>query len=146
MPHDHLTIGEFACRAGVSASTLRFYERKGLIRSSRTSGNQRRYRRAELRRVAFVRTAQSVGLSLAEIADALAGLPQSRTPTADDWRRLSTAWRDRLDDQVRLLEKLRDELSSCIGCGCLSLTQCALSNQLDRLAEKGPGAHILLGD
>lgn len=146
MPGSMLTIGEFARRAGVPASALRFYERRGLIRSVRTSGNQRRFQRSELRRVAFIRTAQTVGLSLAEITLALEQLPESRTPTRSDWQELSSVWRDRLSGQIRMLEKLRDELTDCIGCGCLSLDKCTLSNPGDELAAKGPGAQILLAD
>ncbi len=146
MPGSMLTIGEFADRAGVPASALRFYERRGLIRSVRTSGNQRRFQRSELRRVAFIRTAQNVGLSLAEIVDALDGLPQSRTPTTADWEKLSRTWHDRLSHQIRLLEKLRDELTGCIGCGCLSLSRCRLNNPEDVLATRGPGPRILLED
>lgn len=142
--HDHLTVGEFATRAGVSAPTLRFYEKRGLIGSERTSGNQRRYARTELRRVAFIRTAQRVGLSLEEIAAALAELPDSRTPTKADWQRLSSRWQARLDERIRTLERLRDELTNCIGCGCLSLRSCAMANQGDRLAAEGAGPRRLL--
>ena len=144
MPSSMLTIGEFSQRSGVPASALRFYERRGLIRSVRTSGNQRRFRRSELRRVAFIRTAQSVGLSLAEITTALDGLPDSRTPTRADWEKLSNGWRNRLNDQIRMLQKLRDDLTGCIGCGCLSLDRCLLNNPGDRLAANGPGPQILL--
>lgn len=142
--HDHLTVGEFAIRAGVSAPTLRFYEKRGLIFSERTSGNQRRYSRTELRRVAFIRTAQRVGLSLDEIAAALAELPDSRTPTKSDWQRLSSRWHARLDEKIRMLESLRDELTNCIGCGCLSLRSCAIANMNDKLATEGPGPRRLL--
>ena len=135
-----LTIGELAHRSGVAASALRFYEARGLIRSVRTSGNQRRYESATLRRVAFIRSAQRVGLSLDEIADALAVLPDSRTPTRSDWTRLSRSWRARLDAQIRRIELLRDKLDSCIGCGCLSLDRCALYNPGDLAADAGPGA------
>jgi MerR family transcriptional regulator, redox-sensitive transcriptional activator SoxR len=143
---DHLTIGELSARSGVPASALRFYEARGLIRASRTGGNQRRYARAELRRVAFIRIAQRVGLSLDEIAAALGTLPGGRTPTKRDWARLSTAWQDRLDEQIALLERLRDRLTGCIGCGCLSLRRCAISNPDDELAGRGPGPHHLLED
>ncbi len=138
-----LTIGQIAERSGVATSAIRFYETKGLIRSVRTTGNQRRYEQSTLRRVAFVRTAQRVGLSLDEIGDALATLPDSRTPTKSDWHRLSTTWRPRLDDQIRRLELLRERLDGCIGCGCLSLRSCALNNPGDEVAAIGTGAVLL---
>ncbi len=138
-----LTIGELAARSGVATSALRFYEERGLISSTRNPGNQRRYQQAVLRRVAFVRTAQRVGLSLDEISEALATLPDNRTPTKADWTRLSRAWRNRLDDQIERIERLRDRLDSCIGCGCLSLRTCALSNPGDAVAERGPGPVFL---
>ena len=134
-----LTIGELAERSGVSTSALRFYEERGLIESRRTTGNQRRYAKATLRRVAFVRTAQRVGLTLEEVSEALATLPQGRTPTKADWARLSRSWRPRLDEQIRRIELLRDRLDGCIGCGCLSLRTCTLVNPGDYLAESGPG-------
>jgi MerR family transcriptional regulator, redox-sensitive transcriptional activator SoxR len=143
---DLLTIGELSARSGVATSALRYYEKLGLIRSTRTGGNQRRYERAELRRVAFIRVAAQVGVPLDEIAEALRSLPASRTPTRADWARLSARWRSRLDEQIGLLERLRDKLSSCIGCGCLSLQRCALSNPKDVLAARGAGPHYLLGD
>lgn len=143
---DNLTIGEAAARAGVAASTLRFYEARGLIRSARTSGNQRRYHRSMLRRISVIQVAQSLGLSLAEIAEALATLPEGRNPTKADWRRLSNRWRDRLDARIERLQRLRDTLSGCIGCGCLSLKSCALHNRDDRAAVRGPGARYLAGD
>jgi len=135
-----LTIGELSERSGVATSALRFYEERGLIESRRTTGNQRRYPKATLRRVAFVRTAQRVGLTLEEVSEALATLPQGRTPTKADWARLSRSWRPRLDEQIRRIELLRDGLDGCIGCGCLSLRTCTLVNQGDVLAEQGPGA------
>ncbi len=138
-----LTIGELAVRSGVAPSALRYYERLGLVRSERTSGNQRRYRRSELRRVAFVRIAQQVGVSLEEIRAALAQLPGERTPTSADWARLSAAWRQRLDERIGLLERLRDTLDGCIGCGCLSLDRCSLYNPGDELAAEGPGPRRL---
>jgi len=141
---DSLSIGELATRSGVPASALRYYERLGLIRAGRTGGNQRRYDRAELRRVSFIRIAQRVGVSLEEIREALSALPESRTPTKADWARLSARWRRRLDEQIGLLERLRDNLTGCIGCGCLSLQRCALSNPSDELAALGPGPHHLL--
>lgn len=139
-----LTIGDFAVRSGVAPSALRFYERQGLIRSSRTGGNQRRYERAELRRVAFIRIAQQVGVSLDEIRDALASLPENRTPTKADWSRLSARWRRKLEDRIALMERLRDQLTGCIGCGCLSMQRCTLINPRDRLAAGGPGPQALL--
>ena len=141
-----LTIGDFAARSGVAPSALRYYEREGLIRSTRTSGNQRRYQRTELRRVAFIKVAQQVGVSLDEIREALATLPDSRTPTKADWTRLSARWRKRLDERIQLMERLRDQLTGCIGCGCLSLKRCTLINPEDRLAAIGPGPRKLLGD
>jgi MerR family redox-sensitive transcriptional activator SoxR len=138
-----LTIGELAERAGVATSAIRFYESRGLLSSARTTGNQRRYERSTLRRVAFIRTAQRVGLTLEEIGEALATLPERRTPTKADWHRLSQAWRPRLDEQIRRLELLRDRLEGCIGCGCLSLRTCALTNPADDLADQGPGAVLL---
>ena len=138
-----LTIGEVAERTGMATSALRYWGDLGLIRARRTTGNQRRYERATIRRVSFVRAAQRVGLSLEEIAAALATLPEDRTPTSSDWARLSQAWRPRLEEQIRRLEKLRDQLDSCIGCGCLSLSSCALHNPEDVLAPHGPGAVLL---
>ena len=138
-----LTIGQVAERTGAATSALRYWEDLGLIASVRTTGNQRRYERATIRRVSFIRAAQRVGLSLEEIGAALSTLPDARTPTASDWARLSRAWRGRLDEQIRRIEKLRDQLDSCIGCGCLSLRTCALNNPSDRLADQGPGAVLL---
>nr|WP_203710685.1 redox-sensitive transcriptional activator SoxR [Asanoa siamensis] len=144
MSTDSLTIGELSARSGVAPSALRYYERLGLIRAGRTSGNQRRYDRAELRRVAFIRIAQQVGVALDEIAAALASLPDNRTPTRADWSRLSALWRTRLDERIALLEELRDDLAECIGCGCLSMQRCHLYNAGDRLAADGAGPHLLL--
>jgi MerR family redox-sensitive transcriptional activator SoxR len=141
-----LSIGELSARSGVAPSALRYYERLGLIRAGRSSGNQRRYERAELRRVAFVRIAAQVGVPLEEIKAALDELPDARTPTAADWARLSAKWRTRLDEQIRLLERLRDRLTGCIGCGCLSLRRCSLMNPDDALAARGPGPRLLLSD
>jgi MerR family redox-sensitive transcriptional activator SoxR len=138
-----LTIGEVSARSGVAPSALRFYEEHGLITSERTSGNQRRFRRHALRRLAFIRSAQRVGLSLDEIAEALATLPEGRTPTKADWARLSRGWRPRIEAQIERLERLRDKLDGCIGCGCLSLRTCALQNPDDVVAERGPGAVYL---
>ncbi len=135
-----MTIGQLAERSGVATSAIRFYESKGLIASERTTGNQRRYAKSTLRRVAFVRTAQRVGLSLEEIGEALSTLPGNRTPTKADWHRLSKTWRPRLDEQIRRIELLRERLDGCIGCGCLSLRSCALINPGDAMAAYGPGA------
>ena len=142
--HDSLTIGQLSARSGVAPSALRYYERLGLIRAERTGGNQRRYARTELRRVAFIRISQQVGISLEEIREALDSLPASRTPTAEDWARLSAAWRERLTEKIRLMTKLRDDLDGCIGCGCLSLRRCTLYNPDDSLAGEGPGARLML--
>lgn len=141
---DHwLPIGEIAHRSGVASSALRFYEDQGLIASRRTAGNQRQYQRSTLRRIAFIQAAQRVGLTLSEIKAALDSLPDDRTPTRSDWSRLSRTWRSRLDQRIAELERLRDDLDGCIGCGCLSLQRCNLYNKNDRLAERGPGARIL---
>ncbi|HET9517175.1 MAG TPA: redox-sensitive transcriptional activator SoxR [Actinoplanes sp.] len=142
--HDTLTIGELAARSAVAQSALRYYERLGLIHASRTSGNQRRYDRAQLRRVAFIRIAQQVGVSLDEIKEALASLPENRTPTKADWSRLSARWRHRLEERIALMQRLRDQLTGCIGCGCLSLQRCRLVNPGDRLAAAGPGPRTLV--
>ena len=139
-----LTIGDLAARSGVAPSALRYYEKEGLIRSTRTSGNQRRYQRSELRRVAFIRIAQQVGVSLEEIRGALASLPENRTPTKADWSRLSSRWRRRLDERITLMERLRDQLTGCIGCGCLSMRRCRLINPDDQLSETGTGPRVLL--
>ncbi|HJQ44661.1 MAG TPA: redox-sensitive transcriptional activator SoxR [Jatrophihabitantaceae bacterium] len=140
---DLLTVSEVARRSGFAPSALRFYEREGLLTATRTSGGQRRYERNVLRRLAFIRAARNVGLSLDEVADALSTLPDARTPTKADWARLSHSWRGRLDDQIRALTKLRDGLDSCIGCGCLSLKKCAMQNPGDIAASAGPGANYL---
>jgi MerR family redox-sensitive transcriptional activator SoxR len=140
---DLLTVSEVARRSGFAPSALRFYEREGLISARRTAGNQRRYERSVLRRLAFVRAARNVGLSLDEVAAALATLPDGRTPTRSDWSRLSRSWRQRLDDQIAGLTRLRDGLDSCIGCGCLSLKKCAMQNPDDVAAPAGPGAAYL---
>lgn len=137
-----LSVGEVAERCGVAVSTLHFYESKGLISSSRNRGNQRRYPRAVLRRVAVIKVAQSTGLPLATIRSALASLPDGRVPTVRDWSRLSAAWRADLDDRIATLTRLRDQLSGCIGCGCLSLKTCPLRNPGDKARERGPGARL----
>jgi MerR family transcriptional regulator, redox-sensitive transcriptional activator SoxR len=140
---DLLTVGEVAHRSGFAPSALRFYERLGLLAASRTAGGQRRYQRNVLRRLAFIRAARNVGLSLEEVAAALATLPEGRTPTRSDWTRLSRGWRTRLDEQIRALSALRDGLESCIGCGCLSLKRCAISNPGDVASTTGTGAQYL---
>jgi MerR family redox-sensitive transcriptional activator SoxR len=140
---DLLSIGEVARRAGFATSALRYYEREGLISGARSEGGQRRYPRSVLRRLAFVRAAQNVGLSLDEVRMALATLPDSRVPTKADWARLSSTWRARLDEQIAGLTALRDGLTTCIGCGCLSLRRCALSNPSDVAAGAGAGARFL---
>jgi MerR family redox-sensitive transcriptional activator SoxR len=139
-----LTIGDMAARSGVAQSALRFYEREGLIRSTRTGGNQRRYERHELRRVAFIRIAQQVGVSLEEIREALAQLPENRTPTKADWARLSARWRRKLEERITVMERLRDQLTGCIGCGCLSLQRCKLINPDDQLATRGRGPQMII--
>lgn len=138
-----LSVGEVARRAGVSVSALHFYEAKGLISSDRTQGNQRRYARDVLRRVAFIRVAQRVGIALTDIAAALATLPAAAAPTRADWARLSAAWRADLDERMAQLKKLRDTLDDCIGCGCLSIDRCRLRNPYDKLAEQGAGPQRL---
>jgi MerR family redox-sensitive transcriptional activator SoxR len=140
-----LTIGELSERSGVATSAIRYYEGRGLVSSRRTPGNQRRYERAMLRRLAFVRTAQRVGLTLEEVEEALATLPSNRTPTKADWTRLSRGWRPRLDEQIARQERLRDTLDTCIGCGCLSLRRCSLNNPGDVVATRGPGPVFLDG-
>lgn len=141
-----LSIGEVSERTGVPTSALRFYEAQGLIRSTRTSGQQRRYDREVLRRVSFIRIAQQVGLTLDDIKAQLSSLPEARTPTKADWAKLSRSWRPRLDEQIAILQRLRDQLTDCIGCGCLSLRACALYNPEDAAAAFGVGARYLLGD
>jgi MerR family redox-sensitive transcriptional activator SoxR len=138
-----LTVGEVAARSGVAVSAIHFYESKGLITSLRTQGNQRRYRRDVLRRVAVIRVAQRIGISLASIREALAALPEGRTPTVKDWSKLSAKWRSELDDRIAKLSQLRDQLNDCIGCGCLSIEVCKLRNPLDELSEQGPGPRLL---
>jgi len=137
-----LSVGEVAARTGIAVSALHFYESRGLIASTRSGGNQRRYARAVLRRLAVIRVAQRMGLPLAVIADAMQKLPDGRAPTVADWRRLSASWRDDLDERIRTLTQLRDQLDGCIGCGCLSLKACPLRNPHDALAGEGPGPHF----
>ena len=141
-----LTIGELAERSGVAASALRYYEERGLIESERNSGGHRRYRRPTIRRVAFITFAQRVGLSLEEIRTELAKLPGNRTPKAADWEKLSASWTARIDDRIAELERLREGLSSCIGCGCLSLERCELANPGDRAGARGSGPRYWIGD
>lgn len=140
-----LSVGEVARRSGVAVSTLHFYEGKGLIASQRSAGNQRRYGREVLRRVAFIKVAQRVGIPLAEIATALATLPAGAAPSRADWARLSAAWRGELDQRIAQLTRLRDTLDDCIGCGCLSIDRCRLRNPRDELGAQGPGPQRLLG-
>jgi len=143
---DIITIGALARRTGVSVSALRFYEAKGLIQSFRNRGGQRRFLRSDSRRIAFILISQQLGMNLAEIGEALGGLPDGRTPTARDWARISTGIRDRIDAQITALGRTRDLLDGCIGCGCLSLDKCALYNPADRAAARGAGARYLRGD
>jgi MerR family redox-sensitive transcriptional activator SoxR len=145
MDHD-LTIGMLAARSGVSTSALRFYESEGLIHAQRTTGGQRRFHRDMLRRVSFIRVAQQVGLQLDEIREAMASLPDNRTPTKRDWARLASSWRPRLDEQIAVLERMRDRLTGCIGCGCLSLNACHLFNPGDCAAATGAGPRYVLAD
>jgi MerR family transcriptional regulator, redox-sensitive transcriptional activator SoxR len=141
-----LTIGEVARRTGVAASALRFYEQAGLITAARTDGNQRRYERATLRRIAFIQAGKAAGIPLAEIHAALDRLPSTRAPNRRDWEALSQRWREDLDRRIDTLAALRDRLTGCIGCGCLSLDKCYLLNPDDEAARLGPGAHYLLRD
>jgi MerR family transcriptional regulator, redox-sensitive transcriptional activator SoxR len=141
--HETMSVGQVAERSGFAPSALRYYEREGLIHAERNEGGQRRFEQAVLRRLAFIRAARHVGLSLEEIRAALATLPDERTPTKADWTRISRSWRSRLDEEIDALVALRDGLDSCIGCGCLSLRSCALSNPGDAAAERGPGARWL---
>jgi MerR family redox-sensitive transcriptional activator SoxR len=138
-----ISVGEAAERSGVAVSTLHFYEAKGLIRSSRNRGNQRRYGRDVLRRIAVIKVAQRAGIPLATIRQALASLPEEGAPTRKDWRRLSTGWRTELDSRIAKLTELRDRLDDCIGCGCLSITACPLRNPSDQLAQQGAGPRLL---
>jgi MerR family transcriptional regulator, redox-sensitive transcriptional activator SoxR len=141
-----LSIGEVADRAGIAPSALRFYEKEGLIHADRSDGGQRRYHRDVLRLIAFIRAAQRVGLTLDDIRDALHTLPETKVPTAADWTRLSKSWRPLLDRRIEEMQRLRDRLDSCIGCGCLSLKTCALSNPQDIAATEGSGARWLIVD
>ncbi|MFJ9610892.1 redox-sensitive transcriptional activator SoxR [Kitasatospora sp. NPDC101176] len=145
-PHrnDLLTIGQLAHRSGLAASALRYYESLGLIHATRTSGGQRRYTRGTLRRIAFVRAAQRVGLSLDEARVALDRLPERPAPSGNEWDLVAASWQSRIDEQIAELERLKAKLSGCIGCGCLSLSRCSLYNAADRAGEAGPGARYLL--
>ena len=138
-----LTVGQVAARSGVAVSTLHFYEAQGLIHCWRNQGNQRRYAREVLRRVAVIKVAQRTGIPLAEIREALATLPNKRTPAAEDWKRLSMRWRADLDERIERLTRLRSQLDGCIGCGCLSLGACPLRNPWDKLGTQGPGPRLL---
>ncbi|MCW2241265.1 redox-sensitive transcriptional activator SoxR [Azospirillum canadense] len=138
-----LSVGEVAERSGVAVSTIHFYESKGLIRSWRSNGNQRRFPREVLRRVAVIKVAQRLGVSLASIAEALKALPEERSPTTEDWKALSASWKRELDERIATMTRLRDELDQCIGCGCLSVSECPLRNPWDELSEEGPGPRLL---
>lgn len=139
-----LTIGALSERTGVAPSALRFYEAEGLIHATRSDGGQRRYQREVVRRVSFIRVAQQVGLRLDEISEALSSLPEQRTPTEKDWEKLSRSWRPRLDERIAMLERLRDRLDGCIGCGCLSLRHCRILNPGDEAGRRGPGPRYVL--
>lgn len=140
--HAPLSVGEVAVRSGVAVSTIHFYEQKGLIKAQRNNGNQRRFQRDVLRRIAVIKVAQHLGLPLSAITEALTTLPADRALTTADWQTLSASWHEDLTARIKLLTQLRDELSECIGCGCLSLESCQLRNANDRLAKRGPGAHF----
>ncbi len=141
--HGGLSVGEIATRSGVAISALHFYETKGRIRSTRNAGNQRRYSREVLRRVSIIKVAQRLGVSLAKIQEAFKALPENRIARGEDWKKLSAAWRSEFDDRIRKMIQLRDQLDACIGCGCLSLSDCPLRNPKDRLSKQGPGARLL---
>ena len=143
---DVLTVGQVADRCGVAPSAVRYYDDEGLIVSTRTSGRQRRFNRETIRRISFILAAQRVGRPLAEVRETLDGLPRNQTPSQADWSRVSTNWRERLDDQIDALTQLRDRLDECIGCGCLSLDRCAIYNPEDKAVSLGKGARFLLGD
>jgi len=145
MEEANWSVGRVARRCGVNVSTLHFYEQKGLIRSWRSAGNQRRYKTDVLRRISVIKAAQKMGISLEEIKGALATLPDNRTPTQKDWQKLSTHWRADLDERIAYLERLRSLLAGCIGCGCLSMKNCPIYNEGDKLAARGDGAVILEG-
>lgn len=144
-PDDVISIGTLARRTGIAVSAIRFYEGKGLLQSQRSSGNQRRFLRSDIRRLSFIRIAQNLGLGLAEIEAELARLPQGRTPTAADWQRISRSLRGAIDERIRVLERTRNKLDECIGCGCLSLARCRLYNPGDRVGGFGNGPRFVLG-
>ncbi|MBW8357701.1 MAG: redox-sensitive transcriptional activator SoxR [Pseudomonas sp.] len=144
--HKELTVGQLSARSGVAVTALHFYETKGLIKSNRNAGNQRRYPRSVLRRVSLIKVAQRLGIPLSEIGQALATLPADRAPTAADWQRLSEQWSRELDERIRQLSLLRERLNQCIGCGCLSMEGCPLRNHGDALGDAGPGARLLEPD
>ncbi|SBS36993.1 Redox-sensitive transcriptional activator SoxR [Marinomonas spartinae] len=143
MKKEELTVGYMAKRCGVNVSTLHFYEEKGLIKSWRNQGNQRRYHRDTLRRISVIKAAQKIGITLDNIKHALDSLPENRTPTKEDWQLLASNWNEELNTRIAYLENLRDSLTSCIGCGCLSLTQCPIYNDQDKLATEGTGPILL---
>lgn len=145
-PGDLLSIGQIARRTGIAVSAIRFYEERGLVTPVRNAGGQRRFRRSDIRRLSFVLIAQRLGMSIAEIRDALADLPKERTPTQQDWTRISRGIRQNLDEQIAALTRMRDRLDGCIGCGCLSLKRCALYNPQDREGEKGSGPRLVLAE
>lgn len=145
-PRDSISIGRLAERVGLSVSAVRFYEERGLLHAERNSGGHRRFRRADVRRLSFIRIAQQLGLTLDEIREALEQLPEARTPSPADWKHMSEAFRERIDARIEALQRTRDRLDTCIGCGCLSLKNCALYNPQDRMAANGPGPRFLLGD
>lgn len=145
MQDSFIPIGTLSQRTGVAVSAIRFYEEKGLLTSMRNSGNQRRFRRSDIRRVSFILIAQKLGLGLAEIERELAALPQGRTPTIEDWQRMSLSMREQIDRKIALLELTRRKLDECIGCGCLSLAKCQLYNKDDTAAAQGSGPRFVLG-
>ncbi|MFC3102249.1 redox-sensitive transcriptional activator SoxR [Altererythrobacter lauratis] len=142
--HRYISIGQLAARTGVAVSAIRFYEQKGLVRSVRTGGNQRRFLRSDIRRISFILIAQRLGLALGEIEEQLSALPDNRSPTQLDWQRISRGMRDQIDKRIGLLTRARGQLDQCIGCGCLSLDKCRLYNKDDRLGLKGPGPRAVL--
>lgn len=141
-----LSIGEVSHRTGAATSALRFYEEQGLIHSERNSGGQRRFHREVIRRVSFIRAAQQVGLTLSEIHEFMSTLPEKRTPNREDWNRVAASWTPRIDEQIHLLERLKDRVAGCIGCGCLSLDVCPMFNPRDELSNEGPGPRLLIHD
>ncbi len=145
-PNEFLAIGQVAKRTGLSVSAVRFYESAGLVFPDRNPGGQRRFRRSDIRRLSFVLIAQQLGFSIEQIREQLNNLPQGRTPTQKDWARMSRGFRDHIDHRIEVLNRMRSRLDGCIGCGCLSLQNCALYNPLDRAHRKGPGPRYLLGD